>query len=100
MLKAMRCWKITLFFTAALYAQETASPSGKWISNLKYFENDNYDRLQLELNGTKLTGKLGNDSFECSFQNGRVEGQVKPNAKTTIKLEGFVAGNRFNGTAL
>jgi amidase len=99
----MRCcislFFFTSFFTCSVSAQVTASPAGKWVSNLKYFENNNYDRLQLELDGTKLTGKLGNDAFEGTFQNGRLEGQVKQGPKQTIKLEGLLNGNGINGTA-
>lgn len=36
-----------------------------------------------ELNGARLAGKLGNDPFEGTFQNGQIEGTVKPNPGTT-----------------
>jgi len=32
-----------------------------------------YARLQLDLKGTKLTGKLRDDPFEGIFDNGRIE---------------------------
>jgi hypothetical protein len=57
----------TLLLTLGLAcAQNASSPAGKWISKLTLIDKDNvnYDRLQLELNGTKLTGKLGNNAFE------------------------------------
>src|SRR3954447_5301268 len=79
---------------------QVQSPAGKWISNLKFFEDNNYDRMEFELNGTKLTGKLGNDSFDGTFQDGKIEGTVKPNSKTTIQLHGRIDGDRINGTAL
>jgi len=44
-----------------------------------------YARLQLELKGIKLTGKLGDDPFEGVFDNGRIEGTVN--------------GDRIEGTA-
>jgi acetamidase/formamidase len=65
---------------------------------LKFFDNDNYDRLHLELNGTKLTGKLGNDAFDGTFQNGRLEGVVKPNPQETIKLTGVLKNGRIEGS--
>jgi len=74
------------------------SPAGKWISNLKFFDEPNYSRLQLELNGTRLTGKLGPDPFEGTFQNGRIEGMVKPNPQTTIQVQGTLRGDRIEGT--
>jgi hypothetical protein len=80
-------------------AQTVSSPAGKWISNLKYFENDNYDRLQFELNDTKLTGKLGDDNFEGTFQNGRIEGTMKWGPRETLKLVGTLKGGRIEGTA-
>jgi amidase len=80
-------------------AQTASSPAGNWVSNLKYFENDDYDRLRLELNETKLTGKLGDDPFDGSFRNGRIEGTVKTGPKETIKLAGVLNGDRIEGTA-
>jgi len=75
------------------------SPAGKWISNLKYFDQDNYDRLEFQLDGTKLTGKLGGDALEGTFQNGHIEAVAKPNSRTTIQLEGRLDGDRIAGTA-
>jgi acetamidase/formamidase len=85
-----------LLFSCAVFAQ--TSPAGKWISILKFFDEPNYGRLQLELDGTKLTGKLGNDAFEGTFQNGQIEGTVKPNPRTTIQLHGTVQNQRIEGT--
>ena len=79
-------------------AQTASSPAGRWVSNLKYFENDNYDRLQFELNGNKLTGKLGNDNFEGTFQNGRIEGTVKQGPQESTKFVGVLKGDRIEGT--
>ena len=50
---------------------QVESPAGKWISNLKFFEDNNYDRMELELNGAKLTGKLGGDPLDGTFQDER-----------------------------
>jgi hypothetical protein len=85
-----------LLFSCAVFAQ--TSPVGKWISILKFFDEPNYGRLQLELNGTRLTGKLGNDAFEGTFQNGQIEGTVKPNPRTTIQLHGTVQNERIEGS--
>ena len=79
-------------------AQTSFSPAGNWVSNLKYFESDNYDRLRFELNKTKLTGKLGDDPFDGTFQNGRIDGAVKAGPKETIKLAGVLKGDRIEGT--
>src|SRR5919198_1277709 len=85
-------------FGSLAVAQTVSSPAGNWVSNLKYFENNNYDRLQLELNQLKLTGKLGENAFEGTFQNGRIEGTVKAAPKATIKLVGALEGDRIEGT--
>ncbi len=90
-----------LCLASAVQAQTgSSSPAGKWVSNLKFFDNDNYDRLELSLAGPKLTGKLGGDPFEGTFENGRIEGTVKPNPHTTIELHGRLEGDRIEGTAL
>lgn len=92
--------RILLFAVCSfLVAQTPPSPAGTWVSNLKFFENDNYDRLSLELNATKLTGKLGDDSFTGTFQNGHIEGTVKRGPKETIRLTGVLKGDRIEGTA-
>ena len=83
------------------FAQNASSPAGKWISRLTFDkDNVNYDRLQLELNGTKLTGKFGNNAFEGFFQNGRIEGTMKPNPQTTFQFIGTLDGDRIRGSAL
>lgn len=90
---------ILLFIACSFtFAQTTSSPAGKWVSNLKFFDNDNYDRVQFELNDNKLTGKFGDHQFEGTFQNGRIQGEVKINPRTTVKLEGTLNGDRIEGT--
>jgi amidase len=92
----MRCWITLLLFSCAAFGQTT--PAGRWISVLKFFDEPNYGHLQLELNGTALTGKLGKDPFEGTFQNGQIEGTVKPNPRTTIQLHGTLQNDRIEGT--
>ena len=92
-------YAVALLCLAAAALAQNPSPAGKWISNLKYFDNDNYDRLELTLNGSKLTGKLGEDAFDGTFANGRIEGTVKANKEETIQLHGRLAGDRIEGTA-
>ena len=92
----MRSGMTLLLFSSAVFAQ--TSPAGKWISMLKFFDEPNYGRLQLELNGARLAGKLGNDPFEGTFQNGQIEGTVKPNPGTTIQLRGTLQNGHIEGT--
>jgi len=96
----MRKALVLLYLCAPALAQTAApSPAGKWISTLKYFDQDNYSRMELTLDGSKLSGKLGNDSLTGTFQNGRIEAHVNPNPQTTIELEGVLQGDRITGTA-
>lgn len=92
-------YMLPLVFCWYAVAQTPSSAAGNWVSNLKYFENDNYDRLRLELNQTKLSGKLGDNPFDGTFRDGRIEGTVKTGPKETIKLAGVLKGDRIEGTA-
>jgi amidase len=99
-LRSMRYTLALLCLVSAAWTQTASpSPAGKWVSNLKFFDNDNYDRLELSLSGTKLTGKLGSDAFDGTFENGRIEATVKPDPKETIQLHGRMVGDRIEGTA-
>ncbi|MBV8847174.1 MAG: acetamidase/formamidase family protein [Bryobacterales bacterium] len=94
----MRTWITFLVASCAAFAQ--TSPAGKWISTLSSFGEPRYNRLQLELSGSKLTGKFDNEAFDGSFQNGGIEGTVKLNPRTTIELHGTFAGDRITGTGM
>ena len=72
---AMRLCMTLLLVSSAALGQ--TSPAGNWISRLTFFDQPNYDHLQLELKEGRLTGKLGDEPFEGTFQNGRIEGNVK-----------------------
>jgi amidase len=76
------------------------SPAGRWVSNMKFFDQDSYSHAQLELNGTKLTGKIGDDPVEGTFQNGRIEITLKPNPQITIQFSGALEGGKITGTAV
>src|SRR5262249_44748795 len=89
---------LLLTLVSLAYAQTSSSPAGKWISNLKFFDEDDYQRLEFKLDGTKLTGKLGGGEFVGSFQNGRIEGTVKHEQDSPVHLEGRLAGDRIEGT--
>ena len=86
-----------LLILAMLAGAQT--PAGKWISNLKYFEEDNFSRMELAVSGNKLTGKLGGDAFEGSLVNGSIDAIVRANEHETIQLRGHFTGDRITGTA-
>src|ERR1700722_16934323 len=94
-------WRSTLLllFICAAFAQNSSSPAGKWISDMKIFQDHNYKRLELALNGNQLTGKLGSAAFEGTFENGRIEGTVKVNPRRTLKFQGKLNGDRIEGIA-
>jgi amidase len=94
----MRRYMTLFLFCFAAFGQNPSSPAGRWISVLKFFDQPNYGRLQLELDGTKLTGTLGSDAFEGTFENGRIEGTVKPNPRTTIQVQGTFRDDRIEGS--
>jgi amidase len=87
---------LLLLSLAALLPAQTpqATPAGHWVSNLQVFDQNNYDRLELELHGSKVTGKLGDQVFEGTFQNGQIKGTAK-----NLQLEGRVTSSTIKGTA-
>ena len=89
-----------LLFVSLAAGQSGSSPAGKWVSKIKFFDNNDYDRLELELSGSKLTGKLGADRFEGTFRDGRIEGKVIPGPKQSIELQGVLKGGRIEGTGV
>src|SRR5258708_17645223 len=96
----MRSFLAFLCTAAIVCAQSTSStPTGKWVSNLKFFQENNYERLELNLGGTKLTGKLGTSELEGTLQNGRVEATVKRNQKRILQLHGLLEADCIEGTA-
>jgi len=97
-LSSMRYALALLWLTAAWGQSAAPTPAGKWISILTFFDENDYDHLELSLSGTTLTGKLGSHDFAGTFQNGRIEGTVKLNPKETGKLEGRLEGDRIVGT--
>jgi acetamidase/formamidase len=95
----MRIHIFLLLSGALLHGQTPASPAGEWVSHVKYFEETDYDHVQLELNGAKLTGKFGDKDFTGTYQNGHIEGTVKLNPEETYVLHGTLEGDRIQGTA-
>src|SRR5215469_9365175 len=94
----MRYYALPLLLCSLAAAQNASSPVGTWLSDFKLFDQDNYDRLEFELNGNKLTGKLGNDTIDGIFQNGRIEATVKYRQRD-VQLRGVLQGDRLEGSA-
>src|SRR5215831_5796377 len=94
----MRYSALPLLLCSVAAAQNASSPTCAWLSDFKLFDQDNYDRLQFELNSAKLTGKLGNDAIDGTFQNGRIEATVKYRQRN-VQLRGALQGDRIEGSA-
>jgi hypothetical protein len=94
----MRFALTLLALAAAVWGQTAPSPAGKWNLAAKVFDDTNYEHMELALDGTKLTGKIGGRTFEGTFQGDRLEGTFKLNPQTTVKLEGGLHGDRLSGT--
>ena len=75
------------------------SPAGKWTSDLKWFDQDRYERLEITLTGDKLTGKLGGQAFDGTFHNGILDITVHPN-RGTLQIRGRLDGDRITGTGV
>jgi acetamidase/formamidase len=82
-------------------AQSLTTPSGDWVSHRKYFDNNFYQRMRLELSasGTDLSGKFGNQDLSGSFRNGRLEVSVHLSPEATLQLSGELKGDRIEGVA-
>lgn len=94
----MRLAALLCLITLAVLEAQT--PAGKWISNLKYFDQNNYERFELQLDGSKLTGKVGSEgTFEGTFANGVIDAIAKPNPGQTVKVHGRLNGDTITGTA-
>ena len=94
----MRVALSLLVLAAAVWGQTALSPAGKWNLAAKVFDDTNYEHMELSLDGTKLTGKIGGRAFEGTFQDGRMEGTFKLNPQTTVKLQGSLKGDQLSGT--
>jgi amidase len=75
------------------------SPAGKWTSDLKYFDQDRYERLEINVSGDKLTGKLGSQALDGTFHDGLLEVTVHPN-HGTLQIKGRLEGDRITGTGV
>ncbi len=92
----MRTTLLAFCFATAALAQ---SPAGRWTSVARYYDNPNYFHLELNLSGNQLTGKMGDDPLEGTFENGRIHATITQSSRQTIQLDGALSGDRITGTA-
>ncbi len=74
------------------------SPTGKWLSNTRWFDEDRYQRLELTIDGDKLSGKLGGANLVGTFRSGAVNITVKQANGFSEELQGRLEGDRIVGT--
>src|SRR5262245_24935361 len=73
-------------------------PDGKWVSHTKWFDQDRYNRLELALEGEKLTGTLGRTRISGTFRNGAIDLNGKMGDRETVELHGRLEGDRIAGS--
>jgi acetamidase/formamidase len=88
---------VCVLLTLAALAWGQPTPAGKWISVLTFFDDKDYGHMELTLDGTKLTGKLGDGKFEGTFENGRITGTIHLNPRTTGSVDAHLEGDRIVG---
>src|SRR5215475_7162956 len=91
----MRYALALLFVCLPVLAQ---APAGKWLSNTRWFDQDRYQRMELALDGDRLTGKMGRDTISGTFRSGAIEITVKQGDNASIELDGRLEGDRITGT--
>ncbi len=74
------------------------SPAGKWVSNTRWFDSDRYQRMELTIDGDKVSGTLGRESVTGTFRNGAIDITLKQ-GDLSEELHGRLEGNRIVGTA-
>jgi hypothetical protein len=66
-------------------------PVGQWISDTRWLDRHNWQRMVLTLNGKRLTGKYGDVDFDGTFRNGSIEATVRRGDSVT-ELHGRLEG--------
>ncbi len=67
---------------------QTRSLSGRWIVTEDFFGTPRYMRLQLEQNGSKLTGELNGDKLEGSVSGSAIHFVARNEQKDTFEIQG------------
>ena len=81
----------------ATFAQ-TPSLSGRWIVTQDFFGTPRYMRLQLEQNGSKLTGELNGDKLEGTVSDSTIHFVARNQKKDTFEVRGTFAQGILTGT--
>jgi hypothetical protein len=71
---------------------QTPSLSGRWAVTEDFFGTPRYARLQLEQNGTKLTGELNGNKLEGTVSGSAVHLVARSEQNETVEVQGTVTG--------
>ena len=81
----------------AAFAQ-TPSLSGRWIVTEDFYGTPRYMRLQLEQDGSKLTGELNGDKLEGAASDGTIHFVARSENKDTFEVRGTFSQGILTGT--
>ena len=84
-------------FCLATFAQ-TPTLSGRWIVTQDFLGTPRYMKLQLEQNGSKLTGDLDGDKLEGTAGDGAISFVVRGENHDTFEVRGTFAQEMLTGT--
>ena len=87
-----------LIFACRATLAQMPTFSGRWIVTQDFFGTPRYMRLQLEQNGSKLTGQLNSDTLEGSVIGNRVHFLARSKQNDTIEVQGIFAEGILTAT--
>src|SRR5881227_2138102 len=77
---------------------QTPSLTGRWVLTQDFFGTPRNLPLQLEQNGTNLTGSLGGDKLEGTVSGSTIHFTSKSEHQDTYEVQGTLEGRVFTGT--
>ncbi|HEX4751098.1 MAG TPA: acetamidase/formamidase family protein [Bryobacteraceae bacterium] len=83
----------------AVFAQ-TPSVGGRWIVTQDFFGTPRYMRLQLEQNGSRLSGQLNGDKLEGTVSGSTIHFVAHNENKDTFEVQGAFAEGILTGTMI
>lgn len=97
----MRCLLYLLFLVPAfLPGQQPGSLTGKWVVSADFFGTNLLFTLELEQQGSKLTGKLGGDKLEGAINGNALHFLAKDDQGGSEDVNATVQGDTMTGTAI
>jgi amidase len=85
---------------ALLFGQQPGSLTGKWVISADFFGTNLLFTLELEQQGSKLTGKLGGDKLEGAINGNALHFLAKDDEGGSEDVNATVQGDAMTGTAI